>query len=220
MPANTKAVSESAGARSDMSRMLGASLMPSNVAAAPVAASGRFRLLGVLAPPPGDVERQPARGVALIAVDGKPARAYKVGARLDNELVLQSISRRSASIGPPQGAASVVLELPPPVAPATGTLPKPAADGGAAQPSAPVPLPPMPRVQPQPQPQQQPSPQQQTQVQPQPQQQPSPQQQTQVQPLQSQQQLQPRAQNADDAADDDASVSPARRRSGGNAANR
>jgi general secretion pathway protein C len=198
MPAHTRTVSESAGARGDMSRMLGTSLAPANVAAAPVAANSRFRLLGVLAPPPGSVEQHPARGVALIAVDGKPARAYKVGARLDNELVLQSISRRSASIGPAQGAASVVLELPPPLAPATGTLPKPAADGGAAQPSAPVPLRPMPPVQPQSLPQPQPQPQQQP----------------------PQQQLQPQALSADAAADEDASVSPARRRSGGNAASR
>ena len=53
------------------------------------------------------------QGVALIAVDGKPAKAFGVGARLDSDLVLQSVSLRTASIGPAQGAASVKLELPP-----------------------------------------------------------------------------------------------------------
>ena len=62
-------------------------------------------------------------GVALIAVDGKPAKAYAVGSRLDGELVLQAVSLRTASIGTAQGAMAVTLELPPLPPPATGTLP-------------------------------------------------------------------------------------------------
>jgi general secretion pathway protein C len=71
-------------------------------------------------------------GVALIAVDGKPARAFPVGKRVDGDLVLQSVSLRSAELGPGQGAASLRLELPALAAPATGTLPPP---GGGAAPS-------------------------------------------------------------------------------------
>ena len=76
------------------------------------------------------------QGVALIAVDGKPAKAFAVGARLDNDLVLQAVSLRTASIGPAQGAASVKLEIPPLPAPATGTLPS-----GAVAPSINAPPP-------------------------------------------------------------------------------
>jgi general secretion pathway protein C len=68
-----------------------------------------------------------ARGVALIAVDGKLPKAYQVGSALDGELVLQSVSLRSAAIGPVRGSPTVTLELPPLPAAATGTLPVPAA---------------------------------------------------------------------------------------------
>ncbi len=114
--------------------------------------------LGALAPAPGEAGAAPSGGgVALIAVDGKPARPYRIGAALDDGLVLQALGRRSASIGPPGGAASMLLELPPPAQPATGTLPvasaesPPAAVQGApaapqavqeeAEPLAPMPAP-------------------------------------------------------------------------------
>ncbi len=134
-PAHVQAVAEGGGLRGDLTWLLGAAAVPVNVAIAPVAESNRFRLLGVLAPlPASDAARPSTAGVALIAVDGKPARPFAVGARVDAEWVLLSISRRSASIGPAQGSASVVLELPPPVAPATGTLARAAADGDAPRP--------------------------------------------------------------------------------------
>ncbi len=143
-PANVQAVGESSSARGDITRMLGAA--PAPVSVAPVAAveSNRYRLLGVLAPQPASGAARPSTaGVALIAVDGKPARAFAVGSRVDGDMVLQSIARRSASIGPAQGAAGVVLELAPPPVPTTGTLPKASADGQpvAAMPTVPVPAP-------------------------------------------------------------------------------
>ena len=143
-PANAQVIAESSTLRGDFTRMLGTAAEPLAVAAAPVVESNRFRLYGVLAPKPaGDAAPASAAGVALIAVDGKPARAYAVGARLDDQLVLQSVSRRSAAIGPAQGAPSVVLELPPPAAPATGSLPRAVAgDGGRAP--APMALPTLP----------------------------------------------------------------------------
>ena len=161
-PAHVQAVAEGDGMRGDLTRLLGVAAVPVNVAVVPVAESSRFRLLGVLAPmPASDAAKPSTAGVALIAVDGKPAKAYAVGARVDNELVLKSISRRSASIGPAQGGASVVLELPPPVAPATGTLARAPADGDAPRAIATMPqtgpptmLPQLqrPAAQPQPQP--------------------------------------------------------------------
>jgi len=63
----------------------------------------------------------------VIAVDGKPAKPYAVGARVDSDLVLQSVGLRTASIGPAQGARMVVLELPKLAPPHSGVLPPPGA---------------------------------------------------------------------------------------------
>ena len=124
-PANALMVSEAVGARGDLTRLLGAAPVAAMAAPPPVAESSRFRLLGVLAPrQKPDPARRSSAGVALIAVDGKPARPYAVGTRLDGDLVLQSITRRTAAIGPAQGSASLTLELPPPLAPTSGTLPR------------------------------------------------------------------------------------------------
>lgn len=124
LPAHVQTVDTRVVAGGDFVRMFGAAPVAESAAPAPIAESSRFKLLGVLAPVAH--EGSPARsrsGVALIAVDGKTAKPYAVGASLDDTLILQAVSRRSASIGPAGGAASVVLELPPPAAPATGTLP-------------------------------------------------------------------------------------------------
>ena len=121
-PAYTVAVGDAAAVRSDLTRLLGAPPVAAvPVAAVPEAAS-RFRLIGVMAPKRNVVAGNAAYGLALIAVDGKAPKAFSVGARLDGDLVLQSVSLRSASIGPAQGAAAMKLELPPLPPPATGTL--------------------------------------------------------------------------------------------------
>lgn len=136
-PAYALAVGDAGALRGDLSRLLGATpVAASPVAAAPELAS-RFKLLGVMASRQGDA------GYALIAVDAKPARAYAVGAPLDGNLVLQSVSLRSAAIGPAQGTAALTLEVPPLPTAATGTLPS-ATDGlkfgaAAAPPGAAVP---------------------------------------------------------------------------------
>lgn len=140
-PAYAVAVGDAGALRGDLSRLLGATATaPSATPAAPELAS-RFKLLGVMASRQGDA------GYALIAVDAKPARAYAVGTPLDGNLVLQSVSLRSAAIGPAQGGAALTLEVPPLPTAATGTLP-PAAEGlkfGAAAamppPTAPAALP-------------------------------------------------------------------------------
>lgn len=123
-PAHTLPVGDSAALRGDLSRLLGAAPAP-EAAAAPVAPelASRFKLLGIMAPK--GAKPDSGVGVALLAVDGKPPRAFAVGARIDESLVLQSVSLRSASIGPDKGEAALRLELPPPLPPATGTLPAP-----------------------------------------------------------------------------------------------
>ena len=136
-PQYTVPVGDVAVARGDLSRLLGAT--PSAAAsevAVPEMAS-RFRLIGIMAPKAAAASARPGQGVALIAVDGKPPKAFVVGSSLDTNLVLQSVSLRTAAIGPAQGAAAVTLELPPLVAAATGTLPA-LGSGAPRNPAAPV----------------------------------------------------------------------------------
>jgi general secretion pathway protein C len=85
--------------------LLGA--VPNSGAAAPVASlSSRFALIGVVA----DATHS---GAALIAVDGKPPKPFRVGANIDENLVLQSVDSRRAVLGS-GGAPVLTLELPPP----------------------------------------------------------------------------------------------------------
>jgi general secretion pathway protein C len=52
-------------------------------------------------------------GYALIAVDSKPARPYRLGAAVSEGLVLKSLVARSAALASSMEApASVTLELP------------------------------------------------------------------------------------------------------------
>lgn len=121
-PAQAVAVSDGAAANGDVSRLLGVSPKAVDTdaqVAAPEIAS-RFRLTGVMAPKSNATS---AQGVALISIDGKPPRAFGVGARVDGDLLLQAVSLRTASIGVAQAAPSVVLELPVLPPPTTGSLP-------------------------------------------------------------------------------------------------
>jgi general secretion pathway protein C len=53
-------------------------------------------------------------GAALISVDGKAAKPYRVGAMVDGNLVLQSVAARQAVLAAgADGSAQVTLELPP-----------------------------------------------------------------------------------------------------------
>lgn len=157
VPAHAVAVDTAPSLRSDLTRLFGAPA-PEAVAAAPAAApaSDRFRLIGVVAPAGAG---KPVAALALIAVDGKPPRAYRVGAPIDGDAVLQAVRARAVDIGPGGGPPAVTLELAPLGAAATGTLPPaaglppgpppvrgvtPGAPGGAAEPSEGAPLVPQP----------------------------------------------------------------------------
>jgi len=68
-------------------------------------AASHFKLSGVLA--------NRASSYALISVDGKPAKPYRVGAQVNDDLVLHSVAPRSASLASSLDApVSVTLELP------------------------------------------------------------------------------------------------------------
>ena len=138
-----------AAAGGDTARVFGAEPAPSAEPEPETAvAPSRFQLVGVVAP------RQPGPsdvGLALIALDGKPAKAYRVGSRVDGETVLQAVHARGAELGPRGGPAAMRLELaalPPPstgvpgvpgVPGAQGTDPGPAGVAPSWTPGMPVP---------------------------------------------------------------------------------
>ena len=117
-PSHTVPVGDVTVPHADLTRLFGAEPKPSAQAEVAAPMSSRFRLIGLAAPRVAG-----APGVALISVDGKTPRAYRLGAVVDSDLVLQSVERRSVNLGL-QGRAPVVrLELPPLPPAATGTLP-------------------------------------------------------------------------------------------------
>ena len=128
--------------RGDITRVLGADAPPPvDPAAGETLASGpadaRFQLVGVVAPRGSETARG---GVALIAIDGKPAKAFRVGAVVEGENIVQAVRARGADLGPAGGKVTVALNIPPPAPAATGTLPdarSPAAAAGAVQPAQP-----------------------------------------------------------------------------------
>ena len=85
-------------------RSLGAA--PVQAAAAAPTLASRFQLQGVMS-------GGPDAGAALIAVDGKTAKPFRVGAVLADGLVLQSAQGRRVTIGASMdGPQTMVLELP------------------------------------------------------------------------------------------------------------
>jgi general secretion pathway protein C len=116
VPPQANTLSSGQALRGDLTRLLGAE--PEPEAPVVVAAASRFRLIGVVAP------RSPvaaAEGLALITVDGKPARAYRVGAVIEGDLVLQRVRARGADLGARGApAASVALDVAPLPPAATG----------------------------------------------------------------------------------------------------
>ncbi len=129
-PALAAAATPATTLRGDLTRLLGVD-PPANMAeAAPaVADRSRFQLIGVIASPSANSGSQ---GVALIVIDGQPARAYRVGAMLDSYRVLQAVQMRGASIASRDGGASILLELPALPSAATGRVPATVSDNGQA----------------------------------------------------------------------------------------
>ncbi|QCB48713.1 general secretion pathway protein C [Hydrogenophaga sp. PAMC20947] len=89
-----------------IARALGAAAVVAETPAAP-AAQTRYRLWGMVA--------QPARqgGAALIAVGDEPPRPVQVGDAVSDGLVLQSVAKGIARLGPSrQGPTTIELNLP------------------------------------------------------------------------------------------------------------
>jgi general secretion pathway protein C len=70
-------------------------------------AASRFKLVGVIA-------QGSQRGSALIAVDGEAAKPFRVGERVTDGMLLQSVTARAVTLAPEMADnQSVTLELPP-----------------------------------------------------------------------------------------------------------
>jgi general secretion pathway protein C len=122
-PAHALVVTPAAGQQGDLAKLLGvdapaALQVGPAVQAAP--ADARFRLIGVVAPRAATAR---AEGVALIATDGKPAKAYRVGTPVEGELMLLSVHARGASLGAVGQPVQMELQLPALPPPSTGTMP-------------------------------------------------------------------------------------------------
>ena len=130
--------------RSDQPRLASTYLPPAAPTVAPVATADQFKLVGVVAP------RESVAGsqwVALIAVNGEPARAFSVGAAVAGDIVVHDVSARGAILGPREGSVRIGLDVLP--APATGMAQAPtsasqsdAADMSPGHGSKYLPLPP------------------------------------------------------------------------------
>lgn len=91
-----------------LARTLGA--LPDAGPAAAAPAAGRFVLQGVLA-------GSSHSGAALIAVDGQPAKAYRVGSTVVQGFVLESVSPRRVVLGGGDGTSGsrgLTVEMPAP----------------------------------------------------------------------------------------------------------
>jgi general secretion pathway protein C len=128
IPASTVSMGEANVLPEVADRFWGRPAAEPQAAMAPVSRpdiSARFKLAGVAAP-----RYAGESGLAVIAVDGRPPRVYRVGASVDGELMLLSVSARAATLSSSRDASnpqsSFVLEVP--------------AQGAAAQ-RGPVPLP-------------------------------------------------------------------------------
>ncbi|MDP1899167.1 MAG: hypothetical protein Q8K96_01765 [Rubrivivax sp.] len=136
-PAHAQVAGAGNAARGDLTRLLGAEAPPP--AAEPAApADSRFQLIGVVTPRAAASARE---GLALIAVDGKPPKAFRVGAVVEGQTVLKAVAARGATLGPREGAGALTLALAPPAAAATGVLPPPG--GARATPTVAPPLVPL-----------------------------------------------------------------------------
>ena len=108
---------QAVAANGPMERLFGAVVVPTVAPPAQHPESERFQLVGVIAPP-GVTQG----GFALIALDGQPARTWRVGATVDGNTSLLSVTKRGAEFGPPGGPTAFTLQLPEPAPAETGTL--------------------------------------------------------------------------------------------------
>ena len=135
VPSATMALEPAAaGQPADLAIVFGPPPAPAPTASAAVGSTpkavdpaARFALVGVVA-------GRANAGVALISIEGKAARPYAVGSRIDSSYTLKSVARKSATLVPSvQPDAAFTLELAAPGSPApASTTPLAAVPAGTA----------------------------------------------------------------------------------------
>jgi general secretion pathway protein C len=89
-----------------LAQLLGFSAGGPNAAAPMANAAARYKLIGLIA-------QGSQRGSALIAVDGEPAKPFRVGELVTDGMLLQSVKGRSVTLAPEMtGNQGVTLEMP------------------------------------------------------------------------------------------------------------
>lgn len=141
-PAGAQALAPEAPPPASLSRLFGAPPPEGTTAVAAPPADSRFRLIGVVAP--RQARLQTEQGVALLSIDGGPAKAYRVGQQVDGELRLLAVEAHAVGLGQ-GGVIQIQLQLPPPSPAATGSL-APTMQIGAAPPVQQPPQQPYPNV--------------------------------------------------------------------------
>ena len=119
-------------AAADLQRVLGRNLTASAIATPAPARqadpAARFSLLGVVA-------SRDKSGVALLSIDGKAARPFRVGTEVETGLKLVKVDAREATLEGTTGAPSFTLALSRAGKGAGSSTVNPAAAASAAQPS-------------------------------------------------------------------------------------
>ena len=124
---------QAVAANGPMERLFGAVAVQTAAAAPSHPESERFQLVGVIAPPGGSGQG----GYAIVSIDTQPARPWHVGATLDGNTTLLSVTKRGAEFGPQGGPTAFSLQLPEPAAAETGTLTAAVSQPDPAQVAAP-----------------------------------------------------------------------------------
>lgn len=79
-------------------------------AAEPAVAEARFKLAGIL--------NKDGQGLAMISVDGAPARMFRVGETVQGDVIVRSLTSRGVELGARDGTSIVALEVAPASLPA------------------------------------------------------------------------------------------------------
>jgi general secretion pathway protein C len=99
---------------------------PAEPSAVPATSADRFKLVGVVSPRPASrpaPAAAAAEGIALIAVDGKPAKAFRVGATVEGDVVVKEVSEFGAILGPRGDGVAMSLQVSSPPVPPVAMVP-------------------------------------------------------------------------------------------------
>lgn len=144
VPSQVQTVAIDQAVRGDVLRLLGAVAPVGDAVAPPPAAAARFKLVGAVA------STGAGPSWVVLSVDDRPARVVRVGATVDGQWVLQGVTAKGVTLGPPGAPAQLTLDLPQLPPPATGTLAAAVPVGAIRPPGAVVGLPGAAAPQPQP----------------------------------------------------------------------